>query len=57
MILCFLEREYNSPEDFLTVRVLEKFLNEKDINYDKIEDYHPDYNDERIQMYKIYPIK
>ena len=54
MILCFLERGFNSPEDYLSARTLEFFLLEKELNYQKIEDFNPDYQDERVQIYRIF---
>lgn len=54
MIVCFLERNYSTPEDYLEARTLEAFLIEKDLNYQKIEGYHPDYYDERVQIYRVF---
>ena len=45
MIVCFLEREFGNPEDYLESRALEEYLLEAELNYEKIESYHPDYED------------
>ena len=54
IIICFLEREINSPEDYLSKRNLEIFMEEKDMNYTKIEEFNPDYQDERVQIYRVF---
>ena len=54
MIVCFLEREFGNPEDYLESRALEEYLLEAELNYEKIESYHPDYEDYRVKMYRIW---
>ena len=44
----------DSPEDYLSRRNLEIFLDDKGINFSKIEDFNPDYQDERVQIYRIF---
>lgn len=53
IIVCFLDRESSSPEDYLSSRALEEYLIDKDMDYQRMEGYHPDYHDERVQIYKI----
>ena len=54
MILCFLERDQENPEDYLSARTLETFLLEQGINYHKVEDLSLDYQDQRVQIYRIF---
>lgn len=54
MILGFLERDSYILDDFLTCHKLEILLLTKQYEYEKIESYHPDYVDERVQIYKIW---
>ena len=54
MIVCFLEREYMNPLDYMEARPLEQFLLKAEYNYEKMEGYHTDYHDERVQIYRIW---
>ena len=53
LVLCFLEREGES-EDYLTSRSVEERLIERELNYERIDQYHPDYVDERVAIYHIW---
>lgn len=53
MIVCFMTRAV--AEDCLSVRELELYLIEKGIGYKKMEELHPDYDDERVQIYRLFP--
>lgn len=53
MLVCFMERELGAPEDYLESRALELLLEEKGLDYQRMEGYHPDYQDERVMIYRI----
>jgi hypothetical protein len=41
-------------EEFLSWRSLEERLIEKDLNYERLDQFHPDYVDERVIIYHIW---
>lgn len=54
LILCFLERSFEMAEDFLSSRALEEYLLETELHFERVEQYHPDYYDERVKIYHIW---
>lgn len=54
MILAFMKRE--NWEEGLDKRTVEEYLNEKSYEYEIIDTYHPDYVDNRVIIFRIYPL-
>lgn len=52
-LLGFMERSYKS-DDHLNSQDLENFLVGEEYEFDRLEGYHPDYEDARVILYRIW---
>lgn len=54
MILGFRERSYEYESEYLSGQEVERYLLENSYEYEKLDNHHPDYIDERVSIYWIW---